>query len=64
MIFLEIKLKEKEPKRVQIELIEDKVEKTCEIFRCLYIGEKGEKLIYKGSKFHTIVKTFMIQGGI
>ena len=63
VVFLDIKIGENEPKRVEIELFKDKVPKICENFRCLCTGEKGGNLHYKGSIFHRVNKGFMIEGG-
>ena len=65
--FLDIRIGERSAGRVVVELFYDTVPLTCENFKQLCKGTKkspkGVPLAYKGSKFHRVIKNFMMQGG-
>jgi peptidyl-prolyl cis-trans isomerase-like 6 len=70
-VFLNIAIGKAKPQRVTLELYSDVAPKTCENFRALCTGEKGEteagdnkvKLHYLNNLFHRIVKGGWVQGG-
>uniref|UniRef100_A0A0N5ATY7 Peptidyl-prolyl cis-trans isomerase n=1 Tax=Syphacia muris TaxID=451379 RepID=A0A0N5ATY7_9BILA len=67
-MFFDITIDGRNAGRIVMELFSDVVPKTAENFRALCTGERGlgklgKPLHYKGSRFHRVIPSFMLQGG-
>lgn len=66
-VFFDITIDGKPAGRFVFGLFGETVPKTVQNFLSLAIGDRmnpvGKRLTYKGSKFHRVIKDFMIQGG-
>merc|ERR1712087_80900 len=67
-VFMDIKVGDAEPGRVEMILFSKHYPKTADNFRALCTGEKGKgksgkPLSYKDCGFHRIIPGFMCQGG-
>lgn len=61
IVWFDIRLGANEPQRVEIGVFGATVPKTAQNF--IELAKRAEGEGYKGSKFHRVIKDFMIQGG-
>merc|ERR1712032_439208 len=62
-IFFDIAQGEKKLGRIVMQLYMDITPKTAGNFKAICTGDNDDKLTYKNSIFHRVIKDFMIQGG-
>lgn len=62
-VFFDIIQGEKKLGRIVMQLYMDITPKTAGNFKAICTGDNDEKLTYKNSIFHRVIKDFMIQGG-